>query len=251
MALAPAPRARQTGGMRRIGTGGVPFADRHDAGARLADALAGHAADGPVVIGLPRGGVPVAAEVASRLGAPLDIVVVRKLGCPWQPELGLGALAEGGVRVLNETLIRELGVGRRDLGRVIARERGELARRVRRYRGGGEPLALRGRTAIVVDDGLATGYTARAAIESARRRGASRVVLAVPVAADERASAAGGSADEVVVLSAQPWLAAIGQFYEDFSQTSDEEVIDLLGRCAGPTAEGGAGAPPISSSRSS
>lgn len=122
---------------------------------------------------------------------------------------------------------------------------------MRRYRGGGEPLALRGRTAIVVDDGLATGYTARAAIESARRRGASRVVLAVPVAADERASASGGSADEVVVLSAQPWLAAIGQFYEDFSQTSDEEVIDLLGRCAGPTAEGGAGAPPISSTRSS
>jgi putative phosphoribosyl transferase len=212
------------------------FADRRDAGAQLAEVLTKHAAAKPIVVGLPRGGVPVAAQVASRLGAPLDVVVVRKLGCPWQPELGIGALAEGGVRVLNEVLIDELGIGRDDLDAVIAREQAEVDRRVRRYRQGRAPIPLTDRVVILVDDGLATGYTARAAIESMRRRGANRVILAVPVASKDSAANLREAADEVVVLSTPPWLFAIGEFYEDFSQTTDEEVMDLLDRHAGPSA---------------
>ena len=216
------------------------FADRRDAGVRLADVLTGQAAAKPVVVGLPRGGVPVAAEVASRLGAPLDIVVVRKLGCPWQPELGIGALAEGRVRVLNQVLIDELRIGGRDLDAVIAREQAEVDRRVRRYRGERVPIPVDGRTVILIDDGLATGYTARAAIESMRRRGAPRVILAVPVASEESASALRESADDVVVLSTPPWFFAIGEFYEDFSQTSDEDVIALLDQHAILSASSGA-----------
>jgi putative phosphoribosyl transferase len=195
--------------------------------------LTGHAAAKPIVVGLPRGGVPVAAEVASRLRAPLDIVVVRKLGCPWQPELGIGALAEGGVRVLNRTLVDELCIGPSDLEKVIGREQEEVDRRVRRYRQEGSPIPVDDRVVILVDDGLATGYTARAAIESIRRRGASRVILAVPVASQESASALRDAADEVVALSTPPWFFAIGEFYEDFSQTTDEEVVALLEHGAG------------------
>jgi len=181
----------------------------------------------PVVLGLPRGGVVVAAEVARALGAPLDVVVVRKLGTPGNPELGLGAIAEGAVVVRNEGLIDRLGVARPSLESVEAAERAELARRVAEYRPG-EPLPLEGRTAIVVDDGLATGYTALAAVESVRRRGSTHVVLAVPVAAPEALEALRRVADEVVCLEAPGLMFGVGGAYRDFSQTSDEEVRSLL-----------------------
>jgi putative phosphoribosyl transferase len=182
----------------------------------------------PVVVGLPRGGVPVAAAVAAAMRSPLDIVVVRKVGCPWQPELGVGAIAEGGVSILNEALVDELGMRSDELQAVIGRERTELERRVRRYRGDRSPVPLAGRHVIVVDDGLATGYTARAAIQAVQRRGAATVVLAVPVAPPGSALDLEGEADEVVVLETPPWFMAIGDFYVDFSPTSDEEVVALL-----------------------
>jgi putative phosphoribosyl transferase len=185
-------------------------------------------AERPVVVGLPRGGVPVAYEVAQALGAPLDVLVVRKLGCPWQPELGVGALGEGGVRLLNAALMRSTGVTEPQLEAVAAREAAELEHRVRLYRGEREPIPITGRTVIVVDDGLATGFTARAAIEVLRRRGAHRIVLAVPVAPIGTVSELQSIADEVVCLHTPSDLRAIGQFYEDFAQTSHEEVASLL-----------------------
>ena len=208
------------------------FKDRRDAGRQLAGRLTRYAALQPVVVGLPRGGVPVAAEVAERLGAALDIIVVRKIGCPWQPELGIGAIAEGGVRVLNDNLIKEVGMRPEDVDAVIDRERAELARRVRRYRGEGAAVPVDGRVVILVDDGLATGYTARVAIEAIRRRGARRVILAVPVAPEDIVAAMHGVADEVVVVDTPPWILSIGEFYEDFAQTSDEGVVSLLERAA-------------------
>jgi putative phosphoribosyl transferase len=208
------------------------FKDRREAGRQLARRLAPYTALEPVVVGLPRGGVPVAAEVADRLGVPLDVMVVRKIGCPWQPELGIGAIAEGGVRVLNDGLVEEVGIEPIELERATAREREELARRVRRYRGERAPVPVDGRIVILVDDGLATGYTARAAIEALRRGGARRVILAVPVAPDDSVAAMRDVADEVVVVDTPPWFFSIGGFYEDFAQTSDEEVISLLERAA-------------------
>ena len=205
------------------------FRDRRDAGAQLAHLLVAKADMKPIVVGLPRGGVPVAAEVAAVLQAPFDILVVRKIGCPWQPELGIGALAEGGVGLVNAQLVRELGVGRGELGEVVAREQAELARRVRRYRGDSEPTSVAGRTVIVVDDGLATGYTARAAIRALRRRGAGGVILAVPVASEDGLSTLRRYADEVVAVRT-PRFHAIGESYEDFSQTSDDDVVGLLRR---------------------
>jgi putative phosphoribosyl transferase len=170
----------------------------------------------------------VACEVARALGAPLDVLVVRKLGCPWQPELGVGALGEGGIRLFNRRLMREVGVTETDLGEVIEREQQELDARVVRYRGDRDPIPVEGRTVIVVDDGLATGFTARAAIEVLRRRGAGRVVLAVPVAPMGTTVELRGVADEVVCLHTPAEFWAIGQFYDDFAQTSDGEVARLL-----------------------
>jgi predicted phosphoribosyltransferase len=161
------------------------FVDRCEAGERLAEVLLGFASEDPVVLGLPRGGVPVAAEVASALRAPLDVLVVRKLGCPWQPELGVGAIGEGGVRVVNAPLIEMLNISQAQLDQIVAREESEVARRVHRYRGDRLPVGVEGRTVIIVDDGLATGFTARAGIEVVRHLGARRVVLAVPVAPRE------------------------------------------------------------------
>ena len=209
------------------------FADRREAGRQLAHRLIPNASLEPLVVGLPRGGVPVAAEVADRLGAELDVIVVRKLGCPWQPELGIGAIAEGGVRVLNDALVEEVGISRDQLDAETAREGAELARRVGRYRGDRAPIPVANRVVIVVDDGLATGYTARAAIESLRRRGARRVILAVPVAPEDSIAAMRDVADEVVVVDVPSWFLSIGEFYEDFSQTSDAEVVGLLQRAAG------------------
>ena len=207
------------------------FLDRYEAGERLAEVVAGFASEDAVVLGLPRGGVPVAAQVASALHAPLDVLVVRKLGCPWQPELGVGAIGEGGVRLVNAPLVQGLGIPQEELDRVAAEEEREVARRVHRYRGDRPPVAVKGRTVILVDDGLATGFTARAAIEVLRRLGARRVVLAVPVAPRETLEQLRAVADEAVALETPDHFFGIGQFYLDFAQTSDEEVGALL---AGP-----------------
>src|SRR6266511_2277000 len=204
------------------------FRDRADAGRRLAERLQRYRAEAPVVVGLPRGGVPVAAEVARALDAPLDVLVVRKLGCPWQPELALGAVGEGDVTVLNQQLIAGIGLGREEVEAVARAERAELDRRVGRYRRGRPAEPVQGRTVIVVDDGLATGFTARAAIGVLRRRGAGRVVLAVPVAPPQAIRVLRGVADQVVAIETPKRFEAVGQFYADFPQTTDQEVARLL-----------------------
>jgi putative phosphoribosyl transferase len=212
------------------------FTDRLDAGRRLATRLE-HLRDEPVVVlGLPRGGVPVASEVARSLDAPLDVIVVRKLGVPFQPELGMGAIGEDGVRIINDEIVRAAGVSEPELAAVEARERAELERRARRFRGDRPRTALAGRTAVIVDDGIATGSTARAACQVARAEGASRVLLAVPVAPVGWTARIGPDADECVALDTPEPFWAIGQFYADFSQTSDDEVADCLARAAERTA---------------
>ena len=213
----------------------VRFENRVDAGCRLAGLLHHLEPERPVVIGLPRGGVPVAAEVARALGAPLDVVVVRKLGLPYQPELAMGAIGEGGTRVLNHELIREAGITAPQLAAVETRERAELERRAARFRAGRPPVPLARRTVIVVDDGIATGATARAALQVVRAQGARRVVLATPVAAPDvvRAFKAEGIADEVVTVETPEDLMAIGYWYRDFAQTSDDTVVELLAAARG------------------
>jgi putative phosphoribosyl transferase len=213
------------------------FQDRRDAGRRLAKLLVEEVSavgPGPVVVGLARGGLPVATEVAAALHAPLDVLVARKLGVPGQPELGMGAIAEGGGRILNSALIAEAGVDDRAIAEVHDREQQELKRRVERYRAGRAPIPVAGRTVILVDDGLATGYTAWAAILALRARGAERVVLAVPVAPADTIRVLSAVADRVVALEQPDPFMAIGQFYADFSQTSDEEVDRLLSSSPGP-----------------
>lgn len=210
----------------------MSFLDRTEAGRRLAAELEPLRAEHPVILGLPRGGVPVASEVATALDAPLDVIIVRKLGVPFQPELGMGAIGEGGVRILNERVVRRTGVTADELAAAEGRERAELERRAVRFRGGRPRLAITGRTVVIVDDGIATGSTARAACRVARAQGASRVVLAVPVAPPHVIAELRQDADDVVCLDL-PWdFSAIGQFYADFSQTSDEEVIACLERAA-------------------
>ncbi|MGP0031468.1 MAG: phosphoribosyltransferase family protein [Acidimicrobiales bacterium] len=204
------------------------FADRRDAGRRLAQLLDPLRADDPVVLALPRGGVPVATEVAAALGAPIDVIVVRKLGLPFQPELGFGAIGEGDVRLLDTDVICRAGLTDRDIVRVETSERQELMRRVRRYRGGRPPIPLEGRTVVIVDDGLATGATARAAVRVARARGARRVVVAVPVAPMETVRDLQSEADQVLSLIIPPRFFAVGLWYRNFGQTSDEEVAALL-----------------------
>lgn len=204
------------------------FANRRDAGRRLGAALASLRDDDVVVLGLPRGGVPVAAEVAAALDAPLDVVLVRKLGLPSQPELAMGAIGEDGVMVVHDEVTRIARVAPEVLERVAERERVELERRARAYRGAGPAMAVSGRTVIVVDDGIATGSTARAACAVVRGRGAARVILAVPVAPPGLAGSFVGVADEVVIVEEPPWLHAVGQAYDDFSATTDAEVVELL-----------------------
>ncbi|MFP5257178.1 MAG: phosphoribosyltransferase [Acidimicrobiia bacterium] len=204
------------------------FVDRTDAGRRLAQLIGDRGQPPPVVVALPRGGVPVAAEIARALGAPLDVLVVRKLGHPQQPELGVGAVGEGGVTVLNEALLRRTELDPAALSAIEAREREEVARRVARYRGDRPRVPVTGRTVIVVDDGLATGFTARAAVELLRRAGAGRVVLAVPVAPPDTLAALRPLVDELVCLHSPAEMWAIGQWYEDFTQTTDDEVTRLL-----------------------
>ncbi|RGD62402.1 phosphoribosyltransferase [Kitasatospora xanthocidica] len=218
--------------MHVTGTHFTRFADRTEAGRRLAARLGHLAGPDTVIVALPRGGVPVAAEVAAALGAPLDICVIRKLGVPYQPELGMGAIGEDGVRVLNEQVIRFSSVTDGQLAEVERRERTELARRARRYRGDRPRADLRGRTVVVVDDGIATGSTARAACRIVRERGAARVVLAVPVAPADWAERLDEVADELVCVDTPSPFYAIGGFYADFSQTEDEEVLRLLAEAA-------------------
>lgn len=219
------------------------FLDRRDAGRRLARLLERFREEHPVVVGIPRGGAPVAAEVARALDAPLDVALVRKLGAPQNPEYAIGALAEGGVQVLSRETVRMLGIPEAQLRHAIARVHDELDERLRRYRRGRSPVDLHGRTAILVDDGLATGRSAMAAIESLRRRGARRVILAVPVAAPDSANALRAHADEVVCVQTPADLWAVGYWYEDFAATGDEEVAELLASAArAPT-----GSPPLGS----
>ncbi len=208
------------------------FTDRADAGRQLAARLQDFRGKPVVVLGLPRGGVPVAAEVARALGAPLDVIVVRKLGVPFQPELGLGAVGEDGVRVLNPAVIWDAGVSEADLAAVERRERAEIDRRAKRYRGERARLPLTGRTAVIVDDGIATGSTALAACRIARELGAGRVVLAVPVAPDGWEARIGAEADEFISVSTPAGFMAISQFYDDFSQTSDDDVVACLAAAA-------------------
>ena len=206
----------------------MTFRNRHEAGRLLGEHLAPLRQEQPVVLALPRGGVPVAAEVARALGAPLDVIVVRKLGVPFQPEVGFGAIGEGGVRLFDADLIRRAGITEREVAEVEARERAELDRRVRRYRGDRPPLPIAGRTVVIVDDGLATGGSARAAVQVARAQGARRIVLAVPVAPPETVVQLQDEADQVVSLVTPPRFVAVGLWYDDFEQTSDDEVAALL-----------------------
>ncbi|MBL1292196.1 phosphoribosyltransferase [Streptomyces sp. For3] len=212
------------------------FTDRTDAGRQLAEALRHLERRDPVVLGLPRGGVPVAYEVARALGAPLDVIVVRKLGVPYRPELGFGAIGEGGARVISDEIVRHAGVREKDLEAVERAEEAELLRRAQTYREGRPRLPLKGRTVVVVDDGVATGATARAACQVVRAQGASRVVLAVPVASPDVAARLREDVDEVVCLSTPHLFSAVGAWYRDFSQTSDEEVVSLLARASTGTA---------------
>ena len=204
------------------------FRDRQDAGRRLASDLTFLRDEAPVVVGLPRGGVPVADEVAAALGAPLDVIVVRKLGVPFQPELGMGAVGEGGVRVLNDDVVRLARVGPEELTKIEARERAEVDARALRFRGDRRRIELRGRTVIVVDDGIATGGTARAALQVARAAGASRVVLAVPVAPADSLEALRRDADMIVCPEQPSPFFGVGQWYDDFSQVPDADVIATL-----------------------
>jgi putative phosphoribosyl transferase len=207
------------------------FRDRRQAGQELAAKLGTYAhRPGVIVLGLPRGGVPVAFEVAEALRAPLDVFLVRKLGLPGHEELAFGAIATGGVRVLNDEVVRGAGVPGAVIEAVAAVEARELARRERAYRGDRPPLDVQGRTAILVDDGLATGSSMRAAVAALRRRGPARIVVAVPVGAPETCSAFENEADDVICARTPEPFQAVGLWYDDFSQTTDEEVQELLAR---------------------
>jgi putative phosphoribosyl transferase len=202
-----------------------PFADRADAGRRLAEALGAYAGrDDVIVLGLPRGGVPVAAEVARSLPAPLDVCVVRKLGVPGDEELALGAIATGGVLVLNDRVVADLHLSEQAIADVAAVELAELRRRELAYRGERPPVDIARRTVLVIDDGLATGATMRAAVRAVRMRAPARVVVAVPVAAAETCAALGPDVDDVVCALLPTDFRSVGGWYDDFSPTTDDEV---------------------------
>lgn len=206
------------------------FADRRDAGRQLAQRLATMDLQDPIVVGLPRGGVPVAYEVALLLNAPLDILVVRKIGAPENPEYGIGAIAEGGGGVVNAGEVERLGVSIDELEGIVRAERSELARRHEAIRASHPICDVDARTVLLVDDGLATGMTAVAAARSLRRRGAQEVILAVPVGAPGTVATLVGEVDEVFCLETPDDFGAVGAWYEDFTPTSDDEVLELLER---------------------
>ncbi|HEY8481860.1 MAG TPA: phosphoribosyltransferase [Spirillospora sp.] len=217
---------RQADGVR------LPYADRTEAGRVLAERLASSDLEGAVVLALPRGGVPIGHEIARRLSCPLDVLVTRKIGYPPQPELGVGAIAEGGAPVFDRALLARLGLREEDLAATVAAERAELNRRVEVYRGGRPLPETKGRPVIVVDDGLATGGTARAAVRALRERGPSRLVLAVPVGAAETVAGLEPEVDDLVVPAAPRDFRAVGQWYRDFEQLTDADVIAWLERAA-------------------
>lgn len=204
------------------------FTDRADAGRQLASRLSALEGRAGIVLALPRGGVPVAAEVARALGLPLDVIGVRKLGAPMQPELGVGAIAEGGVRVLDSALVEQLGLDDATIDRIEARERDELYRRLQRYRGDRDLPDLSGRVVVIIDDGLATGGSARAACRAVREAGPDETILAVPVAAAGSVEATRDEVDDVIALRLPHEFVAVGRWYERFEQTTDDEVVALL-----------------------
>src|SRR6266487_3613416 len=209
------------------------FPNRTEAGRLLAGRLVKYAGrDDVIVLGLPRGGVPVAFEVAQRLGAPLDVFIVRKLGVPGFEELAVGAIASGGVRVLNQDVVRALPNAEEAIEAVTARETAELERREKSYRNGRPPPELRDRVVILVDDGLATGATMRSAVKALRQRGVAKIVVGVPVGPRDTCREIEQEADETICATAPEFFQAVGQYYEDFPQTSDEEVRELLAHAA-------------------
>lgn len=219
------------------GSWGRQFRDRRAAGERLAQALAPHAGEPVIVCGLPRGGVPVADEIAKALDAPLDVWLVRKIGMPIQPELGMGAIAEGAALVLDPTIVKWSGATPGDLQELVHAKSAEIRRRAQLYRGNAPTVDVHGKTVILVDDGIATGGTLRAAIRGARKRGAARVIVAAPVAADEATAGLRAEADELVTLATPRHLNAVGAWYQDFRQLPEQEVIEILAaaraRCRG------------------
>jgi len=216
------------------------FRDRVDAGQHLAKELVHYAnREDVLILGIPRGGVPVAFEVAQALHAPLDIVLVRKLGTPGQEELAMGAIASGGIRILNQQLVAELGITDEQVADVIATQEAELERRERLYRGGSPGISVKGKIVILVDDGIATGSSVLAAIDALRKLEPKKIVVAVPVAPSHADEQIKRVADEFVCVHKPEWFFGIGQFYENFSQTEDSEVHALLeGAAEAPVAAG-------------
>lgn len=212
------------------------FSDRVEAGEKLADILMKYKDEDPVVLALPRGGVPVGFEVAKALEAPLDVVLVRKIGVPWQPELALGALVEGNppTVVLNDDVVAQTGVGRDFITAEAARQEVEIERRRKAYVGDRALVSVEGKTAIIVDDGIATGATMRAVIDAVKMGKPKRTVLAVPVGPPGPTDALRGKADEVICLYSPESFGAVGLYYEDFTQTTDDEVIELLHQAPTP-----------------
>lgn len=227
----------------------MPFVDRDQAGHALGEWLGRMALVDPVVLALPRGGVPVGYQVAAVLGAPLDVIVVRKLGAPFQRELAMGAIGEGSVRVLDDDVLLACGLTDEEVDATEARERRELERRVRQYREGAPRIDLSGRTAVVVDDGMATGSTARAACSVARAQGAGYVVMAVPVASGHAVAQLEEVSDAVVVLEQPEPFYAVGQWYHRFDQTSDADVVALLAQARARTSHHTADRPPSEEER--
>jgi putative phosphoribosyl transferase len=212
------------------------FQDRYEAGRFLASKLTGFANRSDlVVLALPRGGVPVAFEVARALNAPLDVFMVRKLGVPGQEELAMGAIASGGIRLLNRAVIHDIGIPENVIEMATAREQAELERREREYREGRQPLDVRGRTVILVDDGLATGSSMRVAVESLKRKGPAQIIVAVPVASPATCADFESEVNRIICAVTPEPFRAVGQWYSDFSQTSDDEVRDLLRRASAQT----------------
>ncbi len=213
--------------------GNVIFEDRRDAGRKLADALIkqGYKDEPAIVLGIPRGGIVVADEVAEKLSAPLDVVIARKLRAPYQPELGIGAVVSGDhITIINEEVARAVGTSKTYLEQEIAHQREEIERRMKFYRGSRPATEVSGKTVIVVDDGIATGYTFRAALEGLRRSNPQKLIAAAPVAAQDSAEMLSAFADKVICLSTPAYFGAVGAWYRNFDQTSDEEVAEILRR---------------------